>query len=431
MFIDEAEISILSGKGGNGCVSFRREKFVPKGGPNGGDGGDGGDVILVVDPNLRTLLRFRHERRFAAANGGPGLGKQMSGPRGADVVIRVPAGTVVADADSGRPVADLVAPGASVVVARGGHGGKGNTHFKTATNRAPRHATDGQEGQERRLRLTLKLLADVGLVGLPNVGKSTLLGRLSNATPRIGDYPFTTLRPSLGIVSLGDYDSLVLADLPGLVEGAHQGKGLGTRFLRHIERTSLLLILIDSASPHPLEDLATLEGELQSFSPALGRRPRLVCYSRADLAGGLDLPALGDEPPFRFSAQTGEGLADLLRAVETRLRALRAAEADVSPLWREEAEAEGAEDRAGARAEDETNEPFAQRVDAGLPLGRFPWPRRFYFAAGDASGEAEAEAGTDDDPPDPGGGAPDLGDDAPDLEDDENTPDLAEADEQG
>ncbi len=399
MFVDEAVIGVRAGHGGSGCVSFRREKFVPKGGPDGGDGGDGGDVWLLADSNVHTLLRFRHERFFAAGNGAEGAGKQMFGEGGGDVVITVPVGTLVEEGETGRPVADLVTPGQRVLVARGGRGGKGNVHFKSSTRRAPRFATPGTPGEEAELRLTLKLLADVGLVGLPNVGKSTLLRRLSNATPKIGDYPFTTLQPNLGIVALGEDDSFVMADLPGLVEGAHAGRGLGLRFLRHIERTRLLLFLVDSAAANPTEDLRTLQAELAAFSPALERRPRLVVYSRSDLAPGVDLPALLELEPLRISAATGAGIPELLRALGGRLRELRESDpaATANPPLRGLSEEEEEEDRDGERDlngeaaigeppagtgepwrhRDETGVPFfADRVDRRLPLGSRPWPRR-------------------------------------------------------
>jgi GTP-binding protein len=403
MFIDEAVIQVRAGSGGDGRVSFRREKFVPKGGPDGGDGGQGGDVLLVVDPNMRTLQRFRHESRFAAEDGEPGGRKQMSGRSGADCVIRVPAGTLVQDSFTGGPVADLVAPGDRAVVARGGRGGKGNVHFKSSVRRAPRKATPGASGAERELRLTLKLLADVGLVGLPNVGKSTLLRRLSNATPRIGDFPFTTLRPNLGIVSLDEEESFVMADLPGLVEGAHQGRGLGLRFLRHIERTRLLLFLIDAASPNPDHDLRTLLAELGAFSVALARRPRLLCLSRCDLVPPLAVSGLLEgEVPARISAATGEGIAELLGLLRTRLHEIWRADATEpvpedaaayaqrqgqGPARERENERESGQEQEQQQEQENASRRgpaeicFADRVDQGLPLGATPWPRRFYLEA--------------------------------------------------
>ncbi|MFN8546910.1 MAG: GTPase ObgE [Candidatus Eisenbacteria bacterium] len=371
MFIDEAVIQVRGGRGGDGCVSFRREKYIPKGGPDGGDGGDGGDVIFVVDPNLRTLLRFRHDRRFAAEAGDPGHKKQMFGKRGADIVITVPLGTVVEQLPDGPLVADLVEPWQRLVIARGGRGGKGNVHFKSSTRRVPRIATDGTEAEERELRLTLKLLADVGLVGLPNVGKSTLLARVSNATPKIGDFAFTTLHPSLGIAPVSDLDSLVLADLPGLIEGAADGRGLGHRFLRHVERSRVLLILIDAGSPHPKKDLAVLERELTAWSPALARRPRLLCYSRADLAGGRRLPRLGTEQTPRISAATGEGVADLLRRLLALVREVESKEGRNVDLLRELDREAGVQGQGEVRA-------FADRVDEGGDLGATPWPRRHF-----------------------------------------------------
>ncbi len=406
MFIDEATIRVRAGSGGNGCIAFRREKFVPKGGPSGGDGGHGGDVILLADPNLRTLLSFRHQTLFAAGNGLPGLGKEMFGRRGADCVVRLPVGTIVQD-QGGRTLADFVDPARSLIVARGGRGGKGNVHFKSATRRAPRIATEGRPGAELELHLTLKLFADVGLVGLPNVGKSTLLRRLSNATPKIGDYAFTTLEPHLGIVPLGDYDSFVMADLPGLIEGAHEGRGLGARFLRHIERTRLLLILIDSASADPLRDVRTLLHELGSFSPALLRRPRVFSYSRADLAPkGDSLPALDESPLLCFSAATGDGIPELLSRLREALEVVRKPEADDWPddFALEAAGGEAGDDGPAGEAGHRTRRAFADLVDEGVPLGRFPWPRRFYLetpetrdVAARAMGSTEARESTEED----------------------------------
>lgn len=402
MFIDEATILVRSGKGGDGCVSFRREKYVAKGGPDGGDGGRGGDVILEVDPHLRTLLTFRHQREFFAGNGEPGRGKQMFGKDGNDLVVAVPRGTLVED-EAGRVVADLVAPGERLVVARGGRGGKGNVHFKSATRQVPRFATDGQAGEESSLRLTLKLLADVGLVGLPNVGKSTLMRRISNATPRVGDYHFTTIRPNLGIVDLGGYRSVVLADLPGLIKGASEGKGLGHQFLRHVERTRVLVFLVDATSPHPEEDLRVLFSELRAFRPALLERPRVVCYSRADLTIGQELPPLLDAPPLRVSAHTGAGVSALLQELARLFAALEVAEGpapmavdleradDVGsspPVAPSDGEP-GLRSAPGSVSAGVSDAPtfltsdgapadalfFADLVDRGASLGPSPWPR--------------------------------------------------------
>jgi len=265
MFLDEAFIQVKGGDGGHGCVSFRREKYVPRGGPDGGDGGRGGDVSLVADPAVDTLYEFTFHHRIAASNGRHGSGANKTGASGEPVEVRVPVGTLVYDADTGLLLRDLDQPGARIIVAAGGKGGRGNRHFATATDRAPRQAERGEPGQERKLRLELKLLADVGLVGLPNAGKSTLISRVSNARPKVANYPFTTRYPCLGIADVGGYRRLVIADIPGLIEGAHQGHGLGTEFLRHIERTRVLLLILDAAGVDgtpPLQAYRTLRTEL-------------------------------------------------------------------------------------------------------------------------------------------------------------------------
>ena len=322
MFIDEATVYVRAGKGGNGCVSFRREKFVPKGGPDGGDGGKGGDVVLLADPAIDTLLDFRYHRHLVAGNGRPGQGKNKTGAGGADVEIRVPVGTLVYDEDTGLLLRDFAEAGARARLAIGGAGGRGNKRFASATNRTPREAEDGRPGQERNLRLELKLLADVGLVGMPNAGKSTFLRRVSAARPRVADYPFTTREPILGIAEVGDYRRLVVADIPGLIEGAHDGHGLGIQFLRHIERTRVLLHVLDAAGVDgvpPLEAYATLRLELEGYGHALLARPHLVAANKMDLpAARAALDELRAAVPVEvhpISAATGEGIPALLRAL--------------------------------------------------------------------------------------------------------------------
>jgi GTP-binding protein len=320
MFADRATIDVAAGRGGSGCVSFRREKYVPKGGPDGGNGGDGGSVILAVNPHMRTLLDFQARSSFRARAGQNGSGNQRTGRSGEDLVVHVPPGTLVYDEATGNLLADLVAQDGAVIAARGGRGGRGNARFASPTRQAPRQAESGGPGEALRLRLELRLIADVGLVGFPNVGKSTLLARLSAARPKIADYAFTTLQPLLGLVRVDDERSFVLADLPGLIEGAHRGKGLGHEFLRHIWRTRTLLMLLDSLSEDPRRDYATLRQELGAYNPELLAKPMIVALSRCDLATG-GLPA---EPPFPLdgarwggavSGVTGAGTGELLNQI--------------------------------------------------------------------------------------------------------------------
>jgi GTPase len=329
MFIDEAKILVQAGDGGRGCVSFRREKFVPKGGPDGGDGGKGGDVVLQADPNLSTLLDFRYKRRYAAERGEHGRGSDQKGRGGEDCIIRVPLGTVVRSTDSGAEVADLVSPDQRFIAAHGGRGGRGNARFKSPTQQAPRYAQPGEAGETRWLSLELKLLADVGLTGLPNAGKSTLLARISAAHPKIAPYPFTTLVPQLGIVRLRDERSCVVADIPGIIAGAHEGKGLGHQFLRHIERTRLLLHLVDltsSGERDPILDFDTVNRELLAYASGLAEKPQVVVATKMDvpsakLAWEHFQPTMAARG-FRtiaISAVTGEGIGTLLDEIDKAL----------------------------------------------------------------------------------------------------------------
>ena len=329
MFIDEAVIRIAGGDGGNGCVAFRREKFVPRGGPSGGDGGNGGSLYLESSQHLNTLLQFRYKREFSAERGRHGEGSNRRGRDGEDLVLHVPAGTVVYDNEGGEKLYDFDAPDERFLAARGGRGGRGNARFATSTHQAPRRADPGRPGERRILRLELKLLADVGLVGFPNVGKSTLISRLSAARPRIADYPFTTLEPHLGVVGLDLERSFVMADIPGLIEGAHDGKGLGVRFLKHIERTRLLVHLIDVAQGSgrdPVEDYGVIMAELRNFSTGVASKPMLLVASRVDAAGdGERLAGLRgfakDRGEFlhEISGVTGQGLEDLKSAIWAKL----------------------------------------------------------------------------------------------------------------
>ncbi|MGD9081583.1 MAG: GTPase ObgE [Desulfobacterales bacterium] len=322
-FIDEAIITVESGDGGRGCVSFRREKHVPRGGPDGGDGGKGGDVILKSTSRRRTLFPFQLKRQFKAKNGAHGQGKQKTGKNGKDLTIELPPGTLVKDADTNEILKDFTAAEDSYTVVCGGRGGLGNARFKTSTNRAPRYAQPGEEGQNRRLKLELKLLADVGIIGLPNAGKSTLISKISSANPKIGNYPFTTLTPTLGVVETSWSDPFVVADIPGLIEGAHAGAGLGTQFLRHIERTRILIHLIDAGTidrEHPLDHFKTVNRELNSFNPQLTQKPQIVALNKMDLPGAQKAAdafaaALDAEPVILISALKKKGMKRLISRI--------------------------------------------------------------------------------------------------------------------
>jgi GTP-binding protein len=334
-FIDEVKIRVIAGDGGRGCVSFRREKFVPRGGPSGGNGGGGGDVIAVADPQLTTLLDLRYQKLYKAGRGQHGMGSDCHGHRGDDRVIKVPVGTMIRDGATGELIGDLQAAGERVTVARGGRGGKGNAHFVSSTNRSPRFAQPGEPGEERELDIELRLLADVGIIGLPNAGKSTLISVISSVRPKIADYPFTTLVPNLGVVGYDD-KSFVVADIPGLIEGAHQGHGLGHKFLRHVTRTSLLIHLIDGSQIDPddsLKDWRTVNEELALFDPALAQKPQIVVINKIDLAEAREhARAFAKEIPERYrplyliSAATTEGVQTLVQTVGRKIAALKQTE---------------------------------------------------------------------------------------------------------
>jgi GTP-binding protein len=329
MFIDEARILVKAGDGGNGCLAFRREKYVPRGGPSGGDGGRGGDVFLVSTEHQNTLIQFRFNPEHKAQRGRHGEGSNCTGAEGHSIDLQVPVGTVVYDEATGERLHDFTAPGERFLVARGGRGGKGNARFATSTHQAPTEHEPGKPGQERRLRLELKLLADVGLVGFPNAGKSTLISRISAARPKIADYPFTTLEPQLGVVSLDDYRSFVVADIPGLIEGAHLGHGLGTQFLRHIERTRLLAHLVDvsdASGRDPAHDFETVMAELASFSEDLAAKPMIVVATKMDAAQDparveslRQIAAERGLAFFEISSVTGQGLDELRYAMAERV----------------------------------------------------------------------------------------------------------------
>ena len=335
-FVDEARIEVMGGKGGNGVASFRREKFIPKGGPDGGDGGRGGSVWAIADRNINTLIDYRYARRHHAANGEQGRGSDCYGAGGADIELRMPVGTVIIDADTGEQVADLSRHGERALIARGGRGGLGNLHFKSSVNRAPRQCTPGEPGELRNLRLELRVLADVGLLGMPNAGKSTLITAVSNARPKIADYPFTTLHPQLGVVRLGPERSFVIADIPGLIEGAAEGAGLGHQFLRHLARTRLLLHVIDcapmDASIDPVREARAIVAELKKYDADLAAKPRWLVLNKIDLVPADQREALAAEfrrrlrtkaPVFMVSAATREGCDALMQAVGAELERTR------------------------------------------------------------------------------------------------------------
>ncbi|WP_300272884.1 Obg family GTPase CgtA [Halomonas sp.] len=372
-FVDEASIIVDAGKGGNGCLSFRREKYVPKGGPDGGDGGHGGSVYLIGDDALNTLIDFKYQRFYKAQNGQPGMGRQMSGRAGEDLHVKVPVGTTVIDEDTLEVIADVTEIGQVVLVAQGGRRGLGNIHFKSSTNRAPRRATPGTEGERRNLRLEMKVMADVGLLGLPNAGKSTLIRAVSAAKPKVANYPFTTLVPNLGVVKLGMHEHFVMADVPGLIEGASEGAGLGLRFLKHLTRTRLLFHVVDVAPFDESDPVAAAEAiahELGEFSPTLAELPRWLVLNKLDLLPEDEREAKADEivrrlgwqgPVFRISAISGDGTDALVQAAHRWLTEQR----------RLENEDEEAAERARemrARMEDEA----VARTEARLGRKRKP-----------------------------------------------------------
>ena len=334
MFIDYAKIFIKSGDGGNGCVSFRREKFVPKGGPNGGDGGNGGNVIFRSSANLSTLLDYRYNKHFRAKHGEHGQGGDKTGRNGKDILIKVPMGTIVRNAETGDIMTELLEDNQESIVLEGGRGGRGNVHFKSSTNQAPRNAEKGKPGQEAEVILELKLIADVGLVGFPNAGKSTLISKISAAKPKIADYPFTTIVPNLGIVKHGDYDTYVVADIPGIIEGASEGKGLGIQFLRHIERTKILLFLLDATKleneyidSDPLTDYNLLLNELRNYSGELMEKPRVICFTKIDSVFDETKERIEeiktDEDKIMISSITGEHLNELKDPLWEKLQKIK------------------------------------------------------------------------------------------------------------
>ncbi|MDR0274167.1 MAG: GTPase ObgE [Burkholderiaceae bacterium] len=345
-FVDEAWIDVAAGDGGNGCASFRHEKFKEFGGPDGGDGGRGGHVYAVADGNLNTLVDYRYARCHEAGRGQHGMGSDRFGAAGADITLKMPVGTVLSDADTGQLLCELLEPGASIIIAKGGDGGLGNLRFKSSTNRAPRQKTPGQPGERKNLKLELKLLADVGLLGMPNAGKSTFIAAISNARPKIADYPFTTLHPNLGVVRAGPQQSFVVADIPGLIEGASEGAGLGHQFLRHLQRTRLLLHMVDLApfdeNADPVRQARAIAGELKKYDPALYAKPRWLVLNKMDMVPPAERAArVGDfvrrlrwrGPVFQISALTREGCEPLIHAIYQHVRCQQ--EMELPPVERD------------------------------------------------------------------------------------------------
>ena len=348
-FVDEATIDVAAGNGGSGCVSFRREKFIPFGGPNGGDGGRGGSVWAVGDPNLNTLIDFRYARRHEARNGEQGRGSDQFGAAADDIVLRMPMGTIIRDVDAGTVLAELLVPGEKVLIAKGGDGGFGNLHFKSSTNRAPRQKTPGWPGEKKKLALELRVLADVGLLGMPNAGKSTLIAAISNARPKIADYPFTTLHPNLGVVRVGPEQSFVVADIPGLIEGASEGAGLGHQFLRHLQRTRLLLHIVDFApfddSVDPVAQARAIVAELKKYDPALHAKPRWLVLNKLDMVPAEERAARVKDfvrrlrwkgPVFEISALAREGLKPLVERIYQEVAQHHHEERDPDPRFTQE-----------------------------------------------------------------------------------------------
>jgi GTP-binding protein len=379
-FVDEALIDVSAGHGGAGCVSFRREKFIPFGGPNGGDGGRGGSVWAVADQNINTLIDYRYTRRHDARNGEPGRGSDQFGAAGPDIELRMPVGTIISDADSGEVLVELLEHGQRVIIAKGGDGGFGNLHFKSSTNRSPRQKTPGWPGEAKKLKLELRVLADVGLLGMPNAGKSTLIAAISNARPKIADYPFTTLHPNLGVVRVGPERSFVVADVPGLIEGASEGAGLGHQFLRHLQRTRLLLHMVDAApfddSVDPVAQVRAIAAELKKYDAGLAAKPRWLVFNKIDMLPAEDRERRVKDwvrrlrwkgPVFAISALAREGLPELMEAIWTHVAQVQRTQ----PLPDVRFDGDQPPTPAGqGSAADARPAPTLEAADAAAPTGR-------------------------------------------------------------